>query len=588
MKVVHTLVIALITMFCFLPHKGSTQDIVFIQLDKNVIVTGESVFYKAYLLNSKMTNFNSSSQVLYIQITDPVSRKSFVFRSDISNKGTCYGVIPIPDTLNTGYYQLTAYTNSMRNLNPELAYSDRILVINQARNTPATLENIVFRQPLDTVLKEGVSTGNLHGSPEIVPDKKVYGARQKVTVSIKNLPDSIAWVDVSISVTAKNPFEVPGSPETNIAAYLPYMWGKMKEAAKSLDLYDGNDFCRYPEEDKGFIFAGKVLDKANLKPVPNVYVLLTVADSVANLKYALTDSTGKFYFLLGKNYNNRELILQLKDSPVAVENLVITIDDKTFNPYYLVSGSVMPDSVSLDFISTCRQSAMVNKIYHYGSSTAITANKIPIQDRTFFGKPDEVIRPSEFLEMPNFEDIVANIVRNAKYKYSDDKSTILVVDGLSHQFWEGHNALVLLNNVPVFDYNILNSLGSKLIQRIELKTNRMFYGNLEIFGIISIFTKEDFIPVLKTGHKVVAFPNEVLVSGINFNSPDYSNITQKNSKIPDFRQTLYWNPDVEIDTKAQNTIEFYTSDLKSTYDIIIQGISVKGIPVSSRTTFEVR
>ncbi len=588
MKVVQSLVIALITMFCFLPHKGSTQDIVFMQLDKNVIVTGESVFYKAYLLNSKMTNFNTSSKILYIQITDPVSRKSFVFRSDISSKGTCSGLIPIPDTLNTGYYLLTAYTNGMRNLNPELVYSDRILVINQAGNTPATLKNIVFRQPSDTVFKEGVSTGNLHGSPEIVTDKKVYVAREKVTISIKNLPDSIAWADVSISVTAKNPFEVPESPETNIAAYLPYMQSKINAAAKSSDLYPGNDFCRYPEEDKGFIFAGRVVDKTNLKPIPNVYVLLTVADSVANLKYALTYSTGKFYFLLGKHYNNRELILQLKDSPVAVENLAITMDDKTFNPYYLVSGSVMPDSVSLDFISTCRQSALVNKIYNYGNITGIPANVIPIQDRSFFGKPDEVIRPSEFLEMPNFEDIVANIIRNAKYKFSDGQSTLLVVDGLSHQFWEGHNALVLLNNIPVFDYNILNSLGSKLIQRIELKTNHMYYGSLEIFGIISIFTKEDFIPVLKTGHKVVTFPNEVLVSGTNFISPDYSNVVLKNSKIPDFRQTLYWNPDFGIDTKDQNTIEFYTSDLKTTYDIIIQGISEKGIPVSARSTIEVR
>jgi len=588
MKAVQSFVVILIAYFCFIPHKGNAQEMVFVNLDKNVIVSGESVFFKAYLVNSNTISPDSHSRILYFQITDPVTKNNLVFRSDINKNGTSYGEIPIPDTLSTGFYLLTAYTNYMRNFNPGQVYTTRILVINQARNIPDELNTIVLTKPSDLTFKTSDPLISKSNNIDISLDRKIYGTREKVTIGLKNLADTLSISDVSITVTRKNPFDDPGSFETNICSYLPYIANKIQAGKDQSKLNPGTIPCKYPKEDKGYIVSGNMIDKISKKPISNAFVLLSVPDSIANLKYAVTDSLGKFCFLLEKKYNNRQLILQPKDSPVVVENTTISLEEKAIDQDKLTLQNVILDSAGSDFLITCQQTAMIHKIYASKIPKDTLGKEKPIQEYCFFGKPDEIIRPSEFLEMPNLEDIVANIVRNAKYKVTEDHSSILVLDELSHQFWEGNNALVLLNTIPVFDYGVLNSLGSRQIQRIELKTKRMYYGDLEIYGIISIFTKENYIPALELENQVVSFPNEVLVPVKSNQFPDYSLAGQKNSKIPDFRQTLYWDPEFEIKNRTKNTIEFYTSDLKTSYDIVIQGITQNGIPLSARTTIEVR
>ncbi len=586
MKVVQLFIFILIALVSFIPNKGYAQETVFVHLDKDVVVSGESVFFKAYSLNSNHSKLNPGSRILYIQITDPVTKKNLVFRSDVNKNGICFGEIPIPDTLKTARYLLTAFTNQMRNLSPGQVFTTRILVINQAQNITEEINNIAFLELSDSISNATLIRNNSSKSIDITLNKRSFGTREKVEIDLKNLADSLTISSVSITVTRKSPFESSGSVENNICTYLPYMAGKLGEEKDQLKSHLETVICRFPAEDQGFILSGSLLEKSSRKPLNNVHVLLSVPDSVANLKYAVTDSSGKFNFLLGSNYNNRELILQLMNPPSPVENTTIVIGNKSFSPdaYNLQKENF--DSTGLKFVTDCQKLAMVTKIYTSGTKNETTAKNLPLQNYSFFGKSDEIIKPSDFVEMPNMEDIVANIVRNAKYKVTEDQSIVLVVDELSHQFREGHNALVLLNNIPVFDYGVINSLGTKQIERIELKTKHMYFGDLEIFGILSIFTKENYIPYLKSGNKVFSFSNEVLKPVKSKNDPDYSLKNGKNSKIPDFRQTLYWNPDFEL--KNKGTIEFYTSDLKTSYDVVIQGITQNGIPLSARTTIEVR
>ncbi len=587
MKVVQSFVFTLITFFFFISSKASAREIAFVHLNKSAFVSGESIFFKAYLLNTDDLIANSGSQILYVQITDPVNKKNLVFRSGINKNGTCNGAIPIPDTLNTGYYLLTAYTNGMRNFNPGQAFTTRILIINQAQLVPEELNSIAVSEPSDSIVKTSFAT-NISSNIEIIPNKKVYRTREKVTLEFKNLADLQSMTNVSISVSRKNPLNQPESIETNISSYLPYISNKIKDEKDHLNHNPATLFCKYTTENRGFIFTGYLFEKTSKKPVSKATVLLTVPDSIANLKYAITDSSGKFNFLLEQKYNNRELIVQLMDSPVPVENTMILPESKAYAPEYSNLPTTTLDSACSDFITSCQQLAMINKIYAPNSKTDTLLSEMPLQNYSFYGKADEIIKPSDFLEMPNLEDIVANIVRNARYKVTENQSTLLVADKYSNQFREGNNALVLLNNVPVFDYSIIRPLGSKQIQRIELKTKRMYYGDLEIFGIFSIFAKENYLPFLKSANKVFSFPNEVLSPLKNDISPDYSIEVKRNSKIPDFRPTLYWNPDFEIKNKVKNTIEFYTSDLKTSYEIVVQGISQDGIPLSTRATIEVR
>jgi hypothetical protein len=61
----------------------------------------------------------------------------------------------------------------------------------------------------------------------------------------------------------------------------------------------------------------------------------------------------------------------------------------------------------------------------------------------------------------------------------------------------------------------------------------------------------------------------------------------KNSAIPDFRNTLYWNPSVKPGIDGRVKLEFRTSDIISDYTLNLQGITPDGKLISARKNFKV-
>jgi hypothetical protein len=56
--------------------------------------------------------------------------------------------------------------------------------------------------------------------------------------------------------------------------------------------------------------------------------------------------------------------------------------------------------------------------------------------------------------------------------------------------------------------------------------------------------------------------------------------------IPDFRYQLFWEPSVII-AEEQVSYEFYTSDIPGEYEIVLEGFTTYGKPISVRETITV-
>jgi len=83
-------------------------------------------------------------------------------------------------------------------------------------------------------------------------------------------------------------------------------------------------------------------------------------------------------------------------------------------------------------------------------------------------------------------------------------------------------------------------------------------------------------------------PYRVLDPVNSFVSPDYSTSDMKNSRIPDFRNTLYWNPSLKPDKTGKARVDFWTGDFVSDFEVNIQGISNDGKPVSVKKIIHVK
>ena len=69
---------------------------------------------------------------------------------------------------------------------------------------------------------------------------------------------------------------------------------------------------------------------------------------------------------------------------------------------------------------------------------------------------------------------------------------------------------------------------------------------------------------------------------------DYTTELQRKSRLPDFRNLLYWSPKVITGETGKTQAAFYSSDLRGKYAIVVQGISADGEAGSTVSFFEVK
>jgi len=73
-----------------------------------------------------------------------------------------------------------------------------------------------------------------------------------------------------------------------------------------------------------------------------------------------------------------------------------------------------------------------------------------------------------------------------------------------------------------------------------------------------------------------------------FYSPVYETQDQISSRLPDFRNVLFWSPDVHTNAQGKAQINFFSSDLKGKYIAVLQGLNVDGRAGERSVLFEVQ
>ena len=96
-------------------------------------------------------------------------------------------------------------------------------------------------------------------------------------------------------------------------------------------------------------------------------------------------------------------------------------------------------------------------------------------------------------------------------------------------------------------------------------------------GIIHFVTKKGDLSTTEY-NKDVFRQGYYSVDDINkyLSFPVYETEEEYNNHIPDYRNTLYWNPNVKVDANGTSSISFYTSDETGLYSVIVEGFSKKG------------
>lgn len=101
----------------------------YLQTDKSSYLTGDTVWFKAYLLNASFLKYSDKSGLLYIELTTDSNRLLKRIMLPVQG-GITYGCLMLDEDLPRGSYMLRGYTSWMRNFEERYHFKKKLYVGN--------------------------------------------------------------------------------------------------------------------------------------------------------------------------------------------------------------------------------------------------------------------------------------------------------------------------------------------------------------------------------------------------------------------------------------------------------------------------
>jgi hypothetical protein len=462
-----------------------------------------------------------------------------------------------------------------------------------------------YKEPLYEKMIYYDSNNDLPLSTNII--KKEYNSNDNVAISMKTYNSKEGdTLQMSVYVSNKNPFvftgtnfsakpylyffsEIAGSycfPNINDSfstelanKYLltvkpeEYYWNNLKNS--------NNGGCYYLSENKGYIFSGRLINGLNNLPVAKQAICLSFADSIPSLSYTITDTAGVFNFLLGKVYDNRDLVLQIVNPQMSNLVCVWELDDKNGQHSILPGVSYELNYSQLKYLENYRKIGLINTIFstEEKKDIAITKTENLSYLQNFQLMPSYSIFPGDYIDLENFTELTENIMPGVKLKRNDRETNIYIYDPETRMALQ-YPATVFINGIPFYDMEFVADLQAKEIYRIDVNQSLNLYGDITFYGFVSIVTIDRKIPsnYISSGRLLVK--NEA--------RPYIGTVKNKNNSAIDLRTLLFLDQSIKMAGNEAENVDIFTSNLKDMYNISIQGISNNGLAVSKNISFEVK
>jgi len=346
---------------------------------------------------------------------------------------------------------------------------------------------------------------------------------------------------------------------------------------------NGSQWPAYLPETEGLLISGSIRDRATEEPLKNENLTLSIVGKTALCNFARTDSSGNFNFVI-KERGLREIVIQpLTLRKECYIDLTNSITPKPGDYYH---GIFIPDTSRLKEINNILISMQVSNIYEPFFRKKASVEVLP-PARNFYGKPDNSVDMSKYIQLTSVREIVTELMPGVSATRSGGRLNFRMNKPDQTKPFE-NPPLVLVDGIPVYDLDKVVSISSNDIERVDVLINRYFiFGNV-LDGIIHFITRKGNLSAMETDKSIFRMEYDLLKKPELFTVPDYSQDTVKSSTLPDFRNTLYWNPSIETGADGKGSAEFYSSDEAGAYVINIEGYTEKGnygqlsVPVTIR------
>lgn len=332
---------------------------------------------------------------------------------------------------------------------------------------------------------------------------------------------------------------------------------------------------KYTPEFKGALLSGKIINIDGL-PLANNDIFLSYPDSVVNVKITKTNEVGEFSFFIKPDKPVRDILINAnnhsKDLTILIDNNFL--DDYPVNEDYKVD---LNDEYR-NYLTELYLNYKISQLYDLPKSKVDSIAPIG-RSNSIYDKGVRIINFDNYMKLDSIREYFYEIIPEVKIVKQGANSQFRIRDIKTNKPSNSEPA-IFVDGIYVSDANLVLSLSPNNCKRIEIIQRPVLLKNRIYEGLIAIFTKKYDFPI--------ALPSNAL--RMEYNIFDQSSIFKKaipeNSITPSFFNTLYWNPNVFINS-ASTKIEFFTGDDNSWYEILCRGITPSGKYIYTRIPFRV-
>jgi hypothetical protein len=335
-------------------------------------------------------------------------------------------------------------------------------------------------------------------------------------------------------------------------------------------------------EYNGPIITGHLISQLTNAPVKDIMTYLAIPGKRVQMYTSSSDSLGRLLYNMKDFYGPGEIVVEtnsLIDSNYHIDIL---------SPFSEQYANITLPRLTL---SPGLQNAIEEKNLDVQVQNIYNGKKIrqfyepDVDSSAFFGTPYKTYLLDNYTRFTTMEEVMREYVSEVNIVLSKSHFRIKVLS--DNGFLGEQQPMVLIDGVPFFDVDKLFAIDPLKVYKLEDVPYNYYWGPSFEAGIFSYTTYKGDLGGTEIDPHAVVMDYEGLEVQRQFYSPVYDTEQAQNSRIPDFRDVLFWEPYITTQTQGKNNLSFYTSDKTGQYIGIIQGLTATGEAGSSSFMFNV-
>jgi hypothetical protein len=446
---------------------------------------------------------------------------------------------------------------------------------------------------------------------DIVPSQREFGIRRKVSLdlNVKDLQGSPQESNVSVAV-----YKVDSLTKRADDNILNYFWlssdlhgdvetpeyyfsendPDVRKEVDNLMLTRGwrrfvwNDVLSkrplriaFEPEYRGHIIRGKVTRPTG--PSNGVLTYLSAPGRNIQVYGSLSSGQGDVKFEMKDFSGPRKIIAQTNTTKDSISTIQIL--SPFSNQYAGVNIPAFTLSQTKEPLLISRSIGMQVQDVYYQDREKIKYSGV--DTTAFYGKADASYYLDDYTRFPVMEEILREYVPGVMVRKRRDGFHFILLDHVNKGVFD-EDPLILLDGIPVFDVDKIMAFDPLKVRKLEVLNRRYYMGVLSLPGVVSYTTYGGDLAGFQLDPRVVQIDYDGLHLQREFYSPSYESSRQRDSRLPDKRQLLFWAPAVITDKEGKHHLEFFTSDNAGDYEVVVEGMTKNGVSGTGTTSFVVR